>query len=379
MTAIYAASPVKRYRRTKVELAAIDYAIADAVEADHPVTLRGVFYRVVSMGAVEKTETAYNLIGRELLKLRRTGVVPYWHITDGTRWISKPNTWTGLDQMLADAATSYRRALWHDQAAEVHVFTEKDAISGVVLPVTEQFDVPLGVLRGYASESFAHSAAEAIKGSPKRNVFVYQLGDHDPSGVDAWRAFRERVAGFLGEPVTAEMAARVRQLGLSWHPKVGTSLGVAEHELSACGCEDECEQSGCGTGCSCRATGGCLCDGNYCECDCGLADPAAYMFLGGDHFRGADSRMVVFARLAVTEDQIRRWGLPTRPTKQTDSRAAKFRGGSVEVDAIPAGQLRQIVEDAITRHIEPEAWQVTQAAEESEREILTRLAGNGAS
>ena len=67
-------------------------------------TLRGVFYR---------------LVGRQLLKLRRTGRVSYADITDGTRWINRPSTWGILDQMLEDAASSYRRTLWHNQAAEV--------------------------------------------------------------------------------------------------------------------------------------------------------------------------------------------------------------------------------------------------------------------
>lgn len=49
--------------------------------------------------------------------------------------------------MPADAAASYRRALWHDQDTEPVVFTEKDAISGVLYPVTSDWDVPLGVLR----------------------------------------------------------------------------------------------------------------------------------------------------------------------------------------------------------------------------------------
>ncbi len=38
--------------------------------------------------------------------------------------------------MLDDAAASYRRALWHGQDVEVMVLSEKDAISGVVYPVT---------------------------------------------------------------------------------------------------------------------------------------------------------------------------------------------------------------------------------------------------
>jgi len=133
-TAVYGASPVKR--RTNADLAIVDDAIIAAVELEHPITLRGVFYRVVSAGAVDKTELGYRLIGRQLLKLRRNGAIRYDWITDGTRWINKPDSYDDLTQMLEDAAASYRRTLWRSQAAEVQIYSEKDAISGVVLPVT---------------------------------------------------------------------------------------------------------------------------------------------------------------------------------------------------------------------------------------------------
>ncbi|MGH7611637.1 MAG: hypothetical protein ACREN4_06430 [Candidatus Dormibacteria bacterium] len=41
------------------------------------------------------------------------------------------------------------------------------------------------------------------------------------------------------------------------------------------------------------------------------------------------------------------------------------------MDAIPAAQLRQLVEAAITRHIDPEALRINEVAERSEREILS--------
>jgi hypothetical protein len=325
----YGARTVKR-RRTQLDLAIVDQAIIEAVEADSPVTLRGVFYRAVSAGAVEKTENGYRLVGRQLLKLRRAGRVSYADITDGTRWITKPETWSNLDQMLADAAASYRRALWHDQATEVQIFTEKDAISGVVLPVTEQWDVPLGVLRGYSSESFAWSVARSIIAAAlrgKRDVRIYQLGDHDPSGVDAWRAFRKTVSGFLME----EHRALLERLAAAGY-------GTPDDDLDD---EDEDEE---GVS-SCTFTA------------------------------GQDYATAAFKRLAVTEDQIYDLSLPTRPTKQTDTRARSFEGGSVEVDAIPAPMLRQIVEGAIRQHIDAEALRLTEAAEASEREVLTRMAG----
>lgn len=292
-TELYGPSPVKRQRRTRDQLDILDDAIVAVVDEDYPVTLRGAYYRVVSRGAVEKTELGYKTVGRELLKLRRSGRIPYDRITDGTRWITKPTTWNNVDQMLADAAVSYRRALWHGTDDEVLLFTEKDAISGVILPITDQWDIPLGVLRGYCSESFAHSVAESIIGSNARRpgrTHVYQLGDHDPSGVDAWRDFTEKVTAFI---------ARRRDI-VPW---------------------------------------------------------------------------VTFERLAVTENQIEELDLPTRPTKKKDTRAKNFAGGSVEVDAIPAPRLRQIVEDAITQHVDRDHLRMTQIYEQSEREIFTNLIG----
>ncbi len=82
-----------------------------------------------------------------------------------------------------------------------------------------------------------------------------------------------------------------------------------------------------------------------------------------------------FQRLAVTPAQIEEWSLPSRPTKTTDSRAKSWTGGeSVELDAIPPGQLRKLVETAIVDLVEPRQLEVLMAAEESERDYLASLA-----
>ena len=51
-----------------------------------------------------------------------------------------------------------------------------------------------------------------------------------------------------------------------------------------------------------------------------------------------------FERVAVTlPEQITQWDLPTRPTKASDSRSKGFGDISVELDAIPPDQLRELV------------------------------------
>jgi len=69
--------------------------------------------------------------------------------------------------------------------------------------------------------------------------------------------------------------------------------------------------------------------------------------------------------------------LPTRPTKASDTRAKAFGSTlSVELDAIEPNQLRALVQEAIERHLPPEHFEKLKAAEESERDIITRLVGN---
>ena len=85
---------------------------------------------------------------------------------------------------------------------------------------------------------------------------------------------------------------------------------------------------------------------------------------------------VHFERVAVSEDQIEAWQLPTRPTKVSDSRSGSFWGESVEVDAIPPDVLRTLVSEKIIQHIDEQALHVMQVAEESERSLLTKIAAD---
>jgi hypothetical protein len=82
-----------------------------------------------------------------------------------------------------------------------------------------------------------------------------------------------------------------------------------------------------------------------------------------------------FERPAVTREQVQQWNLPTRPTKQTDTRAKGFGSDtSVELDAIPARTLRELARDVINRHVDQHQLEFLRIAEKSERELLTAWA-----
>ncbi len=163
-TTIYRTSALngRRYRRTNAELAEIYAAIYRIAEAEEPVTVRGLFYRVMSRGLVPQTEQGYGVVQRRALQMRRDETLPYGWITDGSRLRLKPRTFSNAQAAPENTARMYRRDLWIDQGRHVEVWTEKDAIHGVISPVTTEYDVPLMISRGYSSETFLYETAEDI-------------------------------------------------------------------------------------------------------------------------------------------------------------------------------------------------------------------------
>jgi hypothetical protein len=67
----YGSRHIKRSRRTAADMASLREAIYNCVEIDQPMTVRQVFYRLVSQGAIPKTEEAYKQIVVRLLTQMR--------------------------------------------------------------------------------------------------------------------------------------------------------------------------------------------------------------------------------------------------------------------------------------------------------------------
>lgn len=92
--------------------------------------------------------------------------------------------------------------------------------------------------------------------------------------------------------------------------------------------------------------------------------------------RRAPNVEMAVRRIAVTPEQVEAMNLPTRPTKQNDTRAKKFEAqygtGSVELDAIPPSALRQMVGDAIAQHADTDEHRRLKQIEVLERQSLIK-------
>ena len=81
---------------------------------------------------------------------------------------------------------------------------------------------------------------------------------------------------------------------------------------------------------------------------------------------------VEFRRVAVTEEQIERYGLPEAPAKSTDRRG-DWSGGTVQAEALAPDQLRDEVLAAVLELFDLEQYERVLSIERDERESLEQV------
>jgi hypothetical protein len=197
---VYEASAINpRRRATAAEMEERAEFYIRYADEHGPVTVRQLYYRagVEGVAGIDKTDSGYTKVQRQVLALRRAGRMPYRDIADASRWMQKPTTWNSVEDALRETAATYRKTLWRDQGVNLEVWLEKNALAGVIYPVTEEYDVALMPTLGFTSETFAF---EAIAGAdPDHPLIVYALYDFDRAGQDACRSLQEKLERFAGE------------------------------------------------------------------------------------------------------------------------------------------------------------------------------------
>jgi hypothetical protein len=283
----YRACPIKRSRRTRADIAEIKKAIRAVIRKDPPMTVRQVFYQLVTRGVIEKTEAEYQAtVIRLMTDMRLSGELRWDWVVDESRRRRITQTFDNITNAIAHTAKYYRRSALGAASDYLEIWCEKDALAGVLCDVTSDYDVPLLVSRGMPSLTFLYGTAVEIRRAARagKDTYIYQFGDHDPSGV------------LIPETIERRLDELCQRL---------------------------------------------------------------------------DCPPPIVERVALTEQQIAEFNLPTRPTKREGNNHANgFDGDSVELDAMPPRILRDMVRETIELHIAPVMVNVLREAEESERELL---------
>jgi hypothetical protein len=173
-------------------------------------TLRQLFYQLVTRNIITNEEKSYKNLGSLLSDARLAGLVDWEAIEDRVRQPVVPTEFASLGELVDAAISSYRLPRWEGQRNYVELWVEKDALAGVLQPIARKFHVTLMVNRGYSSSSAMFESAERYKEiyhrDASRNLVLLYLGDHDPSGEDMVRDVQDRLELF-GAPVEVRKIA----------------------------------------------------------------------------------------------------------------------------------------------------------------------------
>lgn len=295
--------------------AAATIALGEAAHAilapsRYAMTLRQLFYALVSAGAIPKVEASYGRLKRVMRDLREDGSVPWSWLVDHTRSVFRPRTWDGLEDLLGDTLALYRRDLMRGQDVAIQLWAESDSIGSVIAQVADRYCVPTFIGRGYSARGYLWAAAQdaVAAHAAGKEVHILHVGDHDPSGVDIYRDVEETLRLYAK---AVELGQPVALLRRHWSTEL-------------------------------------------------IADLSPWLVF---------ERLALTAEQIVEHDLPVR-----PPKASDARTASFSGPGAVEVEALPIDVLLALVEDAILARIDADALRVAELAEESERAIARRIA-----
>jgi hypothetical protein len=172
--------------------------------SQHPMTVRQVYYQLVSRQVIANTRGAYQAVSNALVAARKEGLIPWEWIEDRLRRPRAVSMWKSLADFAESMCRAYRRDVRVAQPGYLEVWLEKDALSGIFEDVLEAYGVTLNVGRGYDGWDSLYKAA--VRYDEGDAVTVLYFGDFDPSGEDMVRSLRDRLAFLDCQPEVVKCA-----------------------------------------------------------------------------------------------------------------------------------------------------------------------------
>jgi hypothetical protein len=170
----------------------IDAAL-EILEQENPMTVRQLFYRLVSVEHIENTQLNYQRVSRLMTKARRDDRCPYEWIVDRSRPTYEPNVWKDPTGYAEGVKHGYRKDYWAMQPNYCEIWCEKDSITGSIQELTDELGIIVRVGRGFQSATRVNDIAQYLNDVEKHRKTVFYLGDWDPSGEDIQRAAYARI------------------------------------------------------------------------------------------------------------------------------------------------------------------------------------------
>lgn len=182
----------------RARLQIINEIIEEYNAQNYRLTLRQLYYQLVSRDVIPNKADEYAKLSVLLGKGRMAGYVDWDAIEDRIRVPQLPYWALDISDAINDTINQYRLNRQYSQDNYIEVWVEKDALSGVLKRVTNEYHINLMVNRGYSSITAMHDAYKRFARAERMGQcgIILYLGDHDPSGVDMIRDISSRLTEF---------------------------------------------------------------------------------------------------------------------------------------------------------------------------------------
>ena len=181
----------------------VEEALEVFKQYDSALTLRQLYYRLVSKRLFPNTINSYKRLSRIMVKAREQRDVPVNCLEDRSRRIlGRGDTgYASAEEFLRRRITGLKESykeftmlMWDDQPKYVIVSLEKDALSRLMSDIANQYSVRTFPTRGYPSFTYVNRMATYIRNRLKgKPTVVLYFGDFDPSGIDIERDLEDRL------------------------------------------------------------------------------------------------------------------------------------------------------------------------------------------
>lgn len=211
MTGHYRCYRPKKFQKASLDL--IGYA-NEIIEAEKEsrgldMTLRQIHYKLVNRPDYANNLASYNRLKKLLSEGRLAGLVSWTAIQDRERAMIGHHYHDHPNDVFKNLDRRYRRNKWRDQPFYAEVWVEKKSQIEVIGQICDRLEINYFASKGYNSQTEQWWAGQRLAQAFRRGQtpIIFNLCDHDPSGIDMVRDNRERLSMFAGAPVIVQRLA----------------------------------------------------------------------------------------------------------------------------------------------------------------------------
>jgi hypothetical protein len=190
-------------------------AVLREYAANLPLTLRQIFYRLVALEVIDKTEQAYQRLGSYVRKARRASVlpegergttpyIPFLAIRDDSTSMITPVTYGSsgdFDDTVMDSVRNFKLDRQTGQPQAIEIWCEAAGLMPILAQLADPYSIPVYSSGGVDKLTPKYELALRAQRYAEQGVMTRMLhvGDFDPTGEMIHRVLSEDIGQMVSQ------------------------------------------------------------------------------------------------------------------------------------------------------------------------------------